>query len=57
MNNFVNVYGHKIEVTKCKERVEINITGKGNHMFAVLNNYEAQELGKAIINASGGLKL
>ena len=28
-----------------------------NNMFAVLNNYKAQELGKAIINASGGLKL
>ena len=57
MNNFVDMYGHKIEVTKCKDGVEINITGKDNHMFAVLNNYKAQELGKAIINASGGLKL
>ena len=57
MNNFIDMYGHKIEVTKCKDGVEINITGKGSHMFAVLNNYKAQELGKAIINASGGLKL
>ena len=57
MNEFIDKYGHKIEVTKCKDRVEINITGKGSRMFAVLNNYKAQELGKAIINASGGLKL
>ena len=57
MNNFVDMYGHKMEVTRCKDGVEINITGKRNHMFAVLNNYKAQELGKAIINASGGLKL
>lgn len=57
MNNFIDIYGHKIEVTKCKDGVEINITGKGNYMFAVLNNNKTQELGKAIINASGGLKL
>lgn len=57
MDKFVDKYEHKIEVIKCKDGVEINITGKGNHMFAVLNNYKAQELGKAIINASGGLKL
>ena len=57
MNEFIDKYGHKIEVTKCKDGVEINITGKGSRMFAVLNNYKAQELGKAIINASGGLKL
>lgn len=57
MNNFVDKYGYKIEVTKCKDGVEISITGKGSYMFAVLNNYKAQELGKAIINASGGLKL
>ena len=57
MDKFVDIYEHKIEVTKCKDGVEINITGKGSHMFAVLNNYKAQELGKAIINASGGLKL
>ena len=57
MNNFIDMYGYKIEVTKCKDGVEINITGKGSHMFAVLNNHKAQELGKAIINASGGLKL
>ena len=57
MNEFIDMYGYKIEVTKCKDGVEINITGKGNHIFAVLNNYKAQELGKAIINASGGLKL
>ena len=57
MDKFVDKYEHKIEVTKCRDGVEINITGKGNHMFAVLNNYKAQELGKAIINVSGGLKL
>ena len=57
MSNFIDMYGHKIEVTKCKDGVEINITGKDNHMFVLLNNYKAQELGKAIINASGGLKL
>ena len=57
MNEFIDMYGHKIEVTKCKDGVEISITGKGSYMFAVLNNYNAQELGKAIINASGGLKL
>ena len=57
MNEFIDIYGHKIEVTKCKDGVKINITGKGNHIFTVLNNYKAQELGKAIINASGGLKL
>ena len=57
MNNFVDKYGYEIEVTKCKDGVEINITGKGNHMFAILNNYKSQELVKAIINASGGLKL
>ena len=57
MNNFIDKYGYKIEVTKCEDGVEINITGKGSHMFAVLNNHKAQELGKAIINASGGLKL
>ena len=57
MNEFIDMYGHRIEVRKCKDGVEISITGKGSHMFAVLNNYKAQELGKAIINASGGLKL
>ena len=57
MNEFIDIYGYKIEVTNYGDWVEINITGKGNHMFAVLNNYKAQELGKAIINASGGLKL
>ena len=57
MNEFIDMYGHRIEVTKCKDGVEINITGKGNHMFVLLSNYKAQELGKAIINATGGLKL
>ena len=57
MNEFIDMYGHIIEVTKCKDGVEINIKGKGSYIFAVLNNYKAQELGKAIINASGGLKL
>lgn len=57
MNNFIDKYGYKIEVTKCKDGVEISITGKDSHKFVVLNNYKAQELGKAIINASGGLKL
>ena len=57
MNEFIDMYGYKIEVTKCRDGVEINITGKGNHMFVLLSNYKAQELGKAIINATGGLKL
>ena len=57
MNEFIDMYGYKIEVTKCRDGVEINITGKGNHMCAVLNNYKAQEVGKAIINVRGGLKL
>lgn len=58
MNEFIDIFGYKIEVTEYGDWVEINITGKDNHMFAVvLNNYKAQELGKAIINASGGLKL
>ena len=57
MNEFIDIYGYKIEVIEYGDWVEINITGKDNHMFVVLNNYKAQELGKAIINASGGLKL
>ena len=58
MNEFIDIFGYKIEVTEYGDWVEINITGKENHMFSVvLNNYKAQELGKAIINASGGLKL
>ena len=57
MEKFIDKYGYEVTVEKCKDGVEINITGKGNHMFAVLNNHRAQELGKAIINASGGLKL
>ena len=57
MKKFIDKYGHEITVEKSKDGVEINITGNDKHIFAVLNNHRAQELGKAIINASGGLKL
>ena len=57
MENFMDKYGCKVSVKKCKDGVEISITGKGSYEFVVLNNYKAQELGKGIINASGGLKL
>ena len=57
MKKFIDKYGHEVTVEKSKDGVEINITGNDKHIFAVLNNHRAQELGKAIINASGGLKL
>ena len=57
MKKFIDKYGHEDTVEQSKDGVEINITGNDKHIFAVLNNHRAQELGKAIINASGGLKL